>query len=157
MARPLIALIEPDPTIRDLIVAFLTDEGYRVVTSEDAAALVVIRRHRPGLVVLDEWLGRPDGGWLLLWRLRGDPATAGIPAIVTSTDPAAFADRGRLRELRAAGLVKPFDLDDLLGLVREALARSPTATRRLPAADAAGRIGEGSCSTPMPRPSSTGW
>ena len=77
---------------------------------------------RPDLIVLE--LGLPDmRGEEVLATLRADPATAAIPVIVASSDPAA----GQEEVLRAAGarafLGKPFEVDAFLELLDELLPR----------------------------------
>ena len=55
-------------------------------------------------------------GETFLGALRGKPALAGVPVVVISGNAVA---RERARELEAAAcLVKPFELDELLGVVR---------------------------------------
>ena len=78
--------------------------------------LELARQHSPDMVLLD--LHLPDlAGKDVLERLKGDPATAGIPVIVISAD----ATAGQIERLRAAGatdyLTKPIEAKRLLELV----------------------------------------
>jgi len=82
--------------------------------------LELARRERPDLVLLD--LGLPGlGGEELLRRLRADPATAPIPAIVVSAD--ASPERiARLLKLGAdAYLTTPIDTARAMGAIADAL------------------------------------
>ncbi len=113
---PLIVVVEDDHAFRELLGAFLTDEGYRTILVERAAdAGHVIRKEQPALVILDLRLESPDAGERVLDELTSDPATATIPVIVSSGH--ALEQRGltrRLRERGCAVLPKPFSLDTLL-------------------------------------------
>jgi CheY-like chemotaxis protein len=73
----------------------LTHAGYAVFTAASGAeALEQARRHRPTLVVLD--LKMPDlDGEEVVRRLRADPATADIPAIVATADDTYTPARAR--------------------------------------------------------------
>jgi DNA-binding response OmpR family regulator len=53
-----ILIVDREPTIVELLVEILTDEGYIAYTAPDGAgALVAIARHPPVLILLD--LGHP--------------------------------------------------------------------------------------------------
>jgi CheY-like chemotaxis protein len=78
------------------------------------------RRHRPNLILLDEYL--PDmRGDEVLRRLKDDPATREIPVVVVSAD----ATRDQEERLLATGahayLTKPFDVRHFLRVVDAAL------------------------------------
>ena len=91
--------------------------GVEVVAAmQGRLGLELAREHRPGLILLD--LHLPDmGGDHVLQRLRDDPATASIPVVIISAD----ATEGQVRRLLTAGatayLTKPFDVQELLGIV----------------------------------------
>jgi len=109
-----ILLVEDDPGIRQGIADFLAFEGYGVdVASNGEEALAYLRRAQPGLLVLDLVMPVMNGPQLLT-RLRLEGLAAGVPvAIMTAAMPGASA-------LPAADayLTKPFDLDELLGVVK---------------------------------------
>jgi two-component system, chemotaxis family, chemotaxis protein CheY len=73
---------------------------------------------RPQLILLDLMMPVMDG-WEFARRMRQDPKIANIPVVVLS------ADRNvgpKARDLGAVGhLAKPFELNDLLDVVRSAL------------------------------------
>ena len=60
-------------------------------------------------------------GFEVLAKLKEDEATATIPVIMLT----GLSDRGKIQKALISGIqwyvVKPFDFDDLLGKVREAL------------------------------------
>ena len=62
-AAPLIAVVEDDPEIRELLDLLLTEEGYRTLllpVGWDAPRIV--RETRPALVIMDLWLETGDAG-----------------------------------------------------------------------------------------------
>jgi PAS domain S-box-containing protein len=83
---------------------------------QGSVGLELAHEHRPSLILLD--LNLPDiGGLEVLRRLRGDPATEGIPVVVVSAD----ASPGQSQRLLAAGasgyLTKPYEIASLLELI----------------------------------------
>ncbi len=87
---------------------------------QGSAGLELIRNHQPALVLLD--LNLPDmHGSELLTLLKADPATRDLPVIVISAD----ATAGQEAKLRGLGahdyLPKPFEVTELLAVIREAL------------------------------------
>lgn len=109
-----ILVVEDDPTISRLLRDIFTLAGgaVRLAATVDAATARLSER-RPALMTLD--LNLPGvSGAALLERLRTQPELRGLPVIViTSQLP---VERG-VRELAAAVVEKPFDLDELLAAV----------------------------------------
>jgi len=120
MAGPLVAVVQDDGTLQWLLREALEEAGYRArVWPTGDGAYPDFRASPPALALLDIRLERPDAGWELLQQLRADPATAGIPVLVTTADGAFLRERaGEARALGAEVLALPFDLDDLLAAVR---------------------------------------
>jgi signal transduction histidine kinase/CheY-like chemotaxis protein len=81
---PLILVIEDDMAAAELIRTHLTDGGYRVaLVASGHAGLGAAMRLQPHAITLD--LGLPDlDGWEVLYRLKNDPATQGIPVLIVS-------------------------------------------------------------------------
>jgi DNA-binding response OmpR family regulator len=102
----------------------LGGEGYEIATALDGAeALVLARRRRPDLVILDVIMPRLDG-FQVCQELRSDPCLAAVP-ILFLTAKGAVEDR--LRGLDSGGddyLPKPFDVRELKSRVRALLRRS---------------------------------
>ncbi len=120
MEHPHVFVANNSTDVLDIMREVLQDEQYRVTTTtfvsdtfEQIAAL------GPDVLVIDVAVSQ-RAGWDLLERLRGEAATSGIPVIVVSTEPRlleqAQAEAGRLGG--RAFLVKPFDLDAMLGAIR---------------------------------------
>ena len=128
-------VVEDDPSIRALMVATLTEDGFGVEAVGDGAeALEYVRQSPPALIVLDLSMPVMDGrAFLRAYReLAGELA----PVIVCT---ALHHPEEEARLVAAdACLPKPFDLDDLAGAVRRLLPRPAEARRRTkPAAAAA--------------------
>ncbi len=110
--------VEDDPVIRDVVQMLLEDEGLVVSSIADGRAAVAwAELNHPILVVLDLGIPILDGvavGAILRARY-GD----GLPILIVSADER--ADQ-KTRHLGPCGLVpKPFDADDLVAAVRQAL------------------------------------
>lgn len=124
--HPCILVVDDDPTIRRLIVSTLGRAGYSLTEAGNGReALDAMRRGTEDLVLLD--LMMPElTGWDVL-RIRGEtPALQQIPVIVITANHVPG-----LRETLGSGvcalLGKPFDLSELLSLVRSCLAWHPPA------------------------------
>jgi DNA-binding NtrC family response regulator len=70
MTAQYIMVVDDEPDIRQLVSEILEDEGYRVVTAENAAKARELHRSRkPDLILLDIWMPGQDGISLLKeWR-----------------------------------------------------------------------------------------
>ena len=132
----------------------LEDEGYEVHLSGVAFSNVDgIIRLAPDLIILDYVFGQEKVGWQMLQLLRMHRGTAAIPVIVCTA--ATHAVREIDGELIARGIrlvAKPFDIDELLTAVRQALDPATTglhaaAVEPPPRADTPG-------DPPAPRPKS---
>jgi len=123
MAGPArIAVVDDEADLAGILANRLRRAGYEVSLAGDGlAALELIGRERPDLVLLDVRMPRLDGIETLR-RLRQDGATARVPVIVMTANAEA-ADRARAFEAGANGcLAKPFETGEMLARVRELLA-----------------------------------
>jgi two-component system, chemotaxis family, chemotaxis protein CheY len=121
-AAPVVLVVEDDAATRALLRDVLEDAGYAVrVAADGAAGLRAARAVRPALVLLDLRLPGTDG-WAFAAAYRRAPAPrAPVVVLTADVDAAAYA-----AGLGAAGhLLKPFDLDELLALVRRLTAGPP--------------------------------
>jgi two-component system, chemotaxis family, chemotaxis protein CheY len=119
-ARPIL-VVDDDAALRRIVFALLTEEGYSVMEAPDgAAALARAREVTPGLILLDMRMPVMTG-WEFARRYRAQPPPhAPIICVTAAPDAAAVAARGT--QIGAvASLSKPFDLDELLALVRRYL------------------------------------
>lgn len=112
-----ILIVDDEAPILDLVRFTLEDADVRVVEASDGAeALVLARRIKPDLVLLDVQMPRLNG-LEVCRQLRLEPAFARTP-IVMLTAAGQEADRARGREAGADEyLTKPFSPLALLALV----------------------------------------
>lgn len=103
-----------------MIAAVLGDQSYPVLSRSSATA-GDIESLAPSLIIIELLPSAPLVGLALIRRLRRAPQTRATPIIVTSTDPQLLC-RGDLDGQGCVRLAKPFDLDDLLACVQQALA-----------------------------------
>jgi len=91
--------------------------GHRVVKAVDGVqALTQLREHHPDMVITDLNMPNMDG-LEFIEAARQDPAGNAVPILLLTTETAQ-ALKDRAREVRATGwLTKPFDPDQILGLV----------------------------------------
>ena len=111
-----ILVVDDEPAILDMIAELLGFEGYQVVTtSQGSVALAWAQADPPALILLD--LMMPGmSGWQIIAALKAAPQTRAIPIVVLSARrdlPAIAKDLG-IRTF----LTKPFDIDELIGIVR---------------------------------------
>jgi CheY-like chemotaxis protein len=117
-----ILVVDDTLSLLDLIRDLLSGEGHDVTTcllAREAYPLAL--RLRPDIVMLD--IVMPEiSGWEVLDRIRRDPRLARIPIVICT----AWAEQAaaRMRELRQPHLwllPKPFDADELIDTIGEAL------------------------------------
>lgn len=126
--RPLILVVDDDPTARETLAATLRQAGYGVITAADGAAAVDQgRSRRPDLITLDLAMPGLDGQRLLP-VLKEDPALKDIPVLVVS----ALAAGGRVQVPGAVGAIsKPIHQEILLRAVQDILRpATPAGPRR---------------------------
>jgi two-component system, chemotaxis family, chemotaxis protein CheY len=110
-----VLVVDDDATIRQFIEMALTDQGYQVVLAEHGqAALDVLSRLQPELILLDMRMPVMDG-WAFAQAYRTTrPPHAPVIVLTAARDAAQSA-----QEIAAdAVLAKPFDLRDLMQLIR---------------------------------------
>ena len=106
-------MVEDDPAIARLLEALFASAGYLVQSAADgAAALAAYRARPPAAVLLD--LTLPDmSGWEVLAAITADGAAA--PVVLLTADGTAVGPARRAGA--AATISKPFDIDEVLGVV----------------------------------------
>ena len=115
-----ILIVDDDNDIRELLIRFLADEGFRMSGAPDAASMdAAIARDRPDLVILDLMLPGEDG----LSICRRLQSASSIPVIML-TARSAEVDRIVGLEIGADDYVtKPFSKRELLARIRSVLRR----------------------------------
>ena len=120
MNKPLILVVEDDPTVRNLITTTLKSNDYRYITASNGeAAIMAATTQQPDIVFLD--LGLPDlDGVEIIQRIR---TWSQMPIIVIS---ARSEDSDKVSALDAGAddyLTKPFSVTELLARLRVAQRR----------------------------------
>jgi CheY-like chemotaxis protein len=117
MTERTILVVDDEPSIRDLIVAVLEEEGYAARSAETGfQAIELVAAVRPDLVLLDMMMPQMDGQETMR-RMRQMPEGKELPVVVMSA--AVTADR--LTDGVAAFIAKPFDLVALLETIEGVL------------------------------------
>jgi len=115
-----ILVIEDEKDIRETIVYVLEEQGYEVISSEDAKVIKSIDSIKPDLILLDNWLTEwksDANGQQISKELKANPATSHIPIVIISAV-------NNIQEIAEAGkaddfLKKPFDLNEILDIVKK--------------------------------------
>ncbi|OHV37208.1 MULTISPECIES: response regulator transcription factor [Parafrankia] len=122
-----VLVVDDDAAVRESLERSLRFEGYEVRTAPDGvAALEVVARDQPDIVVLDVMMPRMDGlETCRRLRARGDD----VPVLMlTARD--GLADRVSGLDVGADDyLVKPFALEELFARLRALIRRSTLVTR----------------------------
>lgn len=128
---PRVLVVDDDLVIRQLIGINLELEGFEVHLAADGEeALTQAVELLPDVVVLDVMMPRLDG-LEVARRLRADPRTSSMRLVLVSARAQA-ADLQRGEDMGAdAYVTKPFEPDDLVGVVRRlaAMVRESRAER----------------------------
>ena len=128
MSAAKVFIIEDEPDLVRALVMRLKAEGYQTAcTMDGASAADRVQAEKPDLILLDICLPKCDG-FVVFQQLRQNPATEHIP-IAFLTAHSAMEDRQKARHLGAAGyIVKPFQWNALMQVIREILATHPSKT-----------------------------
>jgi CheY-like chemotaxis protein len=116
MAR--ILFVDDDPLTLETYQAIIGFYGHDVLLASDGdQAIKAATEEQPDMFVLD--MNMPDiHGFDLLRKLRKNPQTADIPAVMVSASPDAFADaaiKAGAQEFRS----KPVRPDELLEIIEQ--------------------------------------
>ncbi len=114
-----VLVVDDDCRMRELLARVLTREGIGVRLAEDGLEAVnAYRRDQQeiSLVLLDVCMPRLDGPSALAELLRLDP---GVRACFVSGDTGRFTPEDLLARGALGFVEKPFEFDDLLGVVRQ--------------------------------------
>ncbi len=110
-----VLVIDDDRAFVDMLRAALAEEGHGVLEATDGrAGLELARRSRPDVILLDVLMPVMDGPTFAQKYARA-PGTHAPIVVLTGASPAAAV---RV-ENAAAFLAKPFELDELVGVLRE--------------------------------------
>jgi CheY-like chemotaxis protein len=123
MGLNVIAVVDDDAAICELLSEILTDEGYQVVSAASGNdGIALIAQHKPHLVILDFYLSGSINGLSVVEHVRANRSTADIPIIVSTAASNFGSENAReLQALKCAFLAKPFEIDTLLRTVEHAI------------------------------------
>jgi len=112
-----VLVVDDEPQVVWVLELALGSEGYDVSTARNGVeAMAQISANHPELMVLDVMMPRMDG-WSVMRELAKLPAEE-RPRVVMVTALASGRDRATAMELGVDAYVpKPFDMDELLGVI----------------------------------------
>jgi len=120
---PRILIVEDDPDMVELLRLALTDAGYSTrAATAGKEALRMAQLSPPDLVILDVLLPGMNG-FSVCEELRRNPATAGVPVVMTTVLPGEFPRLVGTEAGANAYLGKPFQMNELLACVADLLRR----------------------------------
>lgn len=119
--KPIILLVDDDPSILQLVELYLVKEGFDVRTAQRGDdALAEFRRNQPDLILLDLMLPGVDGTGVLKTIRR----TSSVPVIILTAREETI-DKVLQLELGADDYItKPFDMKELVARVKAVLRRT---------------------------------
>lgn len=121
-----VAVFNTSEDTTDMLRVVLEDAGFVVITAftnalrdgkTDLEALM--RQHRPRVIVYDIALPY-EPNWRLFQHMRASPACEGVRFVLTSTNVAQVRNVAGVQEPVLEIVGKPYDLDELVRIVREA-------------------------------------
>ena len=124
--KPRVLVINDTQEILDLFRDLLEEEGFEVTLYSYAFHdIEEIAQGAPDLVILDLLIGAEALGWQLLQKMKMSRRTEKIPVVVcTAAVQMARELEGHLTAKGVGLVLKPFDIEDLLAAVHEAMART---------------------------------
>jgi DNA-binding response OmpR family regulator len=119
-----ILVAEDSSTVRRLIAARLTADGYEVVEATDGEEALILAQHaQPDLVVLDKVMPKLDG-FEVVRLMREDPATRTMPIVMLTERTSEEDVLGGLNLGVDEYMPKPFSPHELSARVRRLLSRA---------------------------------
>jgi len=121
--RPVLLLVDDDPTLLSVLARRMAREGYEVLTAPSGAqALTQLEQRWPSLLIVDLMMPGMDG-FELCARVK---RIADLPIIVLSAVDASEAKVRALEDYAEDYITKPFDPEELVARVQRVLRRSAT-------------------------------
>jgi two-component system alkaline phosphatase synthesis response regulator PhoP len=113
-----VLVVDDEPQVVWMLKFSLEAEGYQTFSARDGrSALDELRLHHPQLMLLDIMMPVMDG-WSVLEEMQGLPVED-RPRVIVVSARASLRDRAKAAELGADAFVsKPFNVDDLLGVLQ---------------------------------------
>jgi signal transduction histidine kinase/ActR/RegA family two-component response regulator len=110
-----VLVIDDDVTFQDLMQRFLSQEGFQVISAQQAdEGLALARQIKPDVITLDVMMPKQDG-WSVLMDLKSDPELAHIPVLMLTM----IDNRGMSYTLGAADcFMKPLNRKQIAEAIR---------------------------------------
>ena len=127
--QTLILAVDDSPSMRAMIAFLLRDAGFEVLEADDgAAALELAKSRHVDLVLTDQNMPNMDG-LSLVASLRALPAYRQVPILMLTTESSPEM-KAKGRAAGATGwMVKPFDPEKLVSMLRAVLGTRAPAER----------------------------
>ena len=112
-----ILVAEDDKAIIDVVKIILESEGYEVLTADQGETVhKIIKHHKPDMILLDIWLYGEDGGEIAK-KIKATSEAKDMPIVLMSANN----ETEKITKRVGANdfLLKPFNIDDLLYIVRK--------------------------------------
>ncbi len=124
-----ILVVNDTQEILELFQIILESEGYEAVLSSFPFKHTgEIEKIKPDLIILDFLFGDKQLGWQMLQILKMQESTASIPIIACTAALQEIREQeGYLNSQGVHVVYKPFDMDQLLTAIRQALASQKNA------------------------------
>lgn len=124
-AKPHILVINDAQEVLEVIRELLEEEGFRVTLYSTAIYdLGKIKEIAPDLLILDHLMGDDEYGWQMVQKLKLSRDLGDLPVIVCTAALKMVEElQGHLMTKNVSVIIKPFDIEDLLSAVGNALAR----------------------------------
>jgi two-component system alkaline phosphatase synthesis response regulator PhoP len=114
-----VLVVDDEPQVVLMLQFSLEAEGFRTYSARNGrAAMNEVRERHPQLMLLDIMMPVMDG-WSVLEELQSLPEDE-RPRVVVVSARSSLRDRAKAAELGADAFVaKPFNVDDLLGVIHK--------------------------------------
>jgi CheY-like chemotaxis protein len=122
-----ILVIDDTEEILEFFRMILEEEGYEVhLSSTTPESLTDIEHVHPDLLILDFMMGEYQEGWRLLQKVKMYKPTASIPLILCTAALNEVREQEEFLQQKGIRVVfKPFEIDDLVSVVSQALETHP--------------------------------
>lgn len=112
-----ILIAEDDKAIVEVVKIILENEGYEVLFADQGEAVhKAVIEYKPDMILLDIWLFGEDGGEIAK-EIKSKSHSKSIPLVMMSANN----ETEKITKETGANdfLLKPFNIDDLIGIVRK--------------------------------------
>ncbi len=112
-----VLIVDDEPNVRKVLKILFKSHQYEVITADDGdAGLVAAKEHKPSVIILDVVMPSMDG-YTTCMLLKETKETAKIPIIMLTARDSAKAKNCSESFGADHYLSKPYDAEELLGLV----------------------------------------